>query len=213
MAWRWWWRASDGKVSHHPGRWRVDTSHCARAMLPVAPAALRRQASAIGPLRSLDCPGSGSPPWLAGPRAGSDCAPGHSRATAPGVPAPLRQRPGWRASVVAIANRPCAHSLPTHVPGQAHGRPGKRSPRLRRQAVRPGAHAWRAVPGSGHTAGEPTTAMGRKPSTKKNRRVARDRTTTSKVAATAAGRVGWLVQGPSPGPDRLWRPVRNRSGA
>ena len=136
-------------------------------MLPVAPAALRRQASAIGPLRSLDCPDSGSPPWLAGTRAGSDCSPGHSRATAPGVPAPLRQRPGWRASVVAIANRPCAHSLPTHVPGQAHGRPGKRSPRLRRRAVRPGAHARRAVPGSGHTAGEPTTAMGRKPSTKK----------------------------------------------
>ena len=129
-------------------------------------------AAACGPLRSLVCPDSGSPPWLAGPRAGSDCSPGHARATAPGVPAPLRQRLGWRASVVAIAHRPCAYSLPTHVPGQAHGRPGKRSPRLRRQAVRPGADARRAGPGSGHTARKPTTAIGRQRTAKNPARFA-----------------------------------------
>ena len=140
-------------------------------MRPATRCARPPAAAACSRLRSLGCPDSGSPPWLAGPRAGSDCAPGHARATAPGVPAPLRQRLGWRASVVAIANRPCAHSLPTHVPGQAHGRPGKRSPRLRRQAVRPGAHTRRARPGRGHTARKPTTAAGRKQTTPVARRV------------------------------------------
>ena len=55
--------------------------------------------------------------WMAGPRAGSDCSATIARATASGVPTLQHQHSGCRATSVVNANRPCAQSLPAHVPG------------------------------------------------------------------------------------------------